>query len=230
MNPTKEEWQKEVRRIYEKIKSHTEPYAVNASGKEITIFPNVFSPAYFTDSLWFAENIAEIVSDKKLLEIGTGTGIIALFCALNGANVTATDLNPDAIKNARYNFEKHRVHVETYLGDMYEPLPKDSRFDFIFWNHPFNKGDNPNEEILLKAGFDFQYQGLERYIRGAEKHLNLHGRILLGTGNFADLEEIERIAEARRYTLALLKKESFPIEKGSDLLNDYRIYELKRQP
>lgn len=120
--------------------------------------------------------------------------LVALFIGLNGADVSVTDINPDAVENAKYNFEKHGIDAKTYCGDMYEPLPKEARFDFIFWNHPFNRGDDPNEETLLKSGFDFQYASLEKYIAEAYLHLNPNGRILLGTGKFALLSEVEQIA------------------------------------
>ena len=231
MKPSKKIFQEEIRGVFEKVKKHTQKYSIEIGGKSITIFPNVFSPKYFTDSLWFAENLADIVGQSSLLEIGTGTGIIALFSALNGANVAATDLNPNAIKNAKYNFEKYEVQIGTYSGDMYEPLPKDSRFDFIFWNHPFNRGNDPNEEILLRAGFDFQYKSLDKYIADAHKHLTEDGRLLLGTGSFAEIDKIEEIASSHGYSLGLLRKGNpCPIQTEGNFMNDYRIYELKRQP
>jgi methylase of polypeptide subunit release factors len=220
------EWEKEVRDVFEKIKIHKKPYSMKINKIEIEIFPNVFSPSYFTDSKWFAETLPKIVGKKSLLEIGTGTGIITLFSALNGAKVTATDINSDAIENAKCNFKKHNVNVRTYLGDMYKPLPQDKKFDFIFWNHPFNKGDNPHEEILLKAGFDFQYKSLKRYISEAHNYLNLNGRLLLGTGNFAILSEIKEIASANNYKMKLLRKIKIPLAADSSINNDYRIYEF----
>ena len=223
---TQKDWEQEVRDVFTKIKSHKERYSLDINGIEVHVFPNVFSPAYFTDSKWFAETIPKIVGQHSLLEIGTGTGIVALFTALNGADVSATDINPDAVENARYNFEKHGIDAKTYCGDMYEPLPKNARFDFIFWNHPFNRGDDPNEEILLQSGFDFQYASLEKYIGEAHRYLNPNGRLLLGTGNFALLSEVEQIAAKHNYKMLLLEKVKIPLAADSSIDNDYRIYEF----
>ncbi|MDD5731962.1 MAG: methyltransferase [Patescibacteria group bacterium] len=224
MNKPKE-WEQEVRDVFEKIKSHKEPYSVNVNGVEVYIFPDVFSPAYFTDSTWFAETIPEIVGQHSFLEIGTGTGIIALFVALNGGQVSMTDINPSAIENAKYNLEKHGISAKTYLGDMYEPLPKDEKFQFIFWNHPFNRGDNPNEEVLLKSGFDFQYMSLEKYISEAHQHLEADGRLLLGTGGFT-FPEIKKIADKFGYKMELLRDIGIPLAENSTIHNEYRIYEF----
>ena len=43
-------------------------------------------------------------ADARYLEIGTGTGILGILCLQNGADeVVATDINPAAVANARYN-------------------------------------------------------------------------------------------------------------------------------
>lgn len=225
MTPQKE-WERAVRDVFEKVKSHKEKYSLEVNGIEVHVFPNVFSPVYFTDSAWFAEAIPKIVGQHSFLEIGTGTGIVSLFSGLNGAHVSSTDINSDAVENARYNFEKYGIDAETYCGDMYEPLPKSARFDYIFWNHPFNRGDDPNEETLLKSGFDFQYASLEKYIAEAHLYLNSNGRLLLGTGNFALLSEVEHIAAKHGYKLKILEKVKIPLAADSSIDNDYRVYEF----
>lgn len=223
---SQKEWEQEVRAVFEKIKAHKVAYSINIKGIELHIFPNVFSPKYFTDSKWFSETVLKIVGQHKLLEIGTGTGIVALFAALNGAEVSATDINPDAVANAKYNFKKHNVKIKTYCGDIYEPIPKEEKFDFIFWNHPFNFGDNLDEDTLLRGGFDFQYKSLEKYIAGAHLHLNPNGKLLLGTGNFALLSKIKELAAKYDYKMKLLKKVEIPLAADSSIDNDYRIYEF----
>lgn len=222
------EWESEVRKIYRKIKSHKKSYTIIIDRISVVIFPNVFSPKYFTDSVWFARILPEIVKKKNLLEIGTGTGIVALFAALGGAKITATDINADATANAAYNFKKHKIPVKTFTGDMYTPLPKNSRFDFIFWNHPFNRGENCKENILLKSGFDFHYESLEKYISGAHLHLKPRGKLLLGTGNFATLSEIKRIVSRNNYAMRLLRRTKLPLSEGSKISNEYHIYRLFR--
>jgi methylase of polypeptide subunit release factors len=228
MNARKE-WEKDVKIVFNKMKSHKKIYSIHINKTKLYIFPDVFSPAYFTDSNWFAKTVAKIVGKHSLLEIGTGTGIVALFAALNGANVTVSDINPAAVKNAEYNFKYHQIKAKAYCGDMYKPIPSKEKFDFIFWNHPFSKGTNPNEDILLKSGFDFQYQGLEQYISEAHFHLNPKGRLLLGTGNFARLSEVKKLSAKYNYKLKLLKKISMPLTAGNTIENNYRVYELVKK-
>ena len=70
--------------------AHVEPYATSSAGLDIVVMPNVFSPAYFTDSEWFATEIAAIVGRGRLLDIGTGTGVVALLAHLQGASAFAS--------------------------------------------------------------------------------------------------------------------------------------------
>lgn len=224
--PDQKAWEKEVRAVFGKMSVHKEPYDIEVNGVQISVFPDVFSPAYFTDSKWFAETVPRIAGRTRFLEIGTGTGIVALFVALDGGQVTATDINPNAVQNANHNFDRHGIKAHTYLGDLYEPLPKNATYDVIFWNHPFNKGDDPDERMLLKAGFDYQYQNLDRYIGESKLHLAPEGKLLLGTGNFALLSEIEAIAAKHGFTMRLLERVEIPLAASSEMENDYRIYEL----
>lgn len=223
----REQWQEEVRTIYEKIRGHKEAYHIEVNGLKIKVLPNVFSPGYFADSAFFAREIPQIVGKSSLLEIGTGTGVVTLAAALNGAEVYATDINLDAVENADINFFEYDVKVCLLEGDVFDALPNVLKVDFIFWNHPFNRADQPVDDMLLRAGFDHDYKGLRKYISGARGHLNPEGTLLLGTGNFADLDEMARIAEANKFRPVLLKKEETELSPGTGIKNDFRIYHLE---
>lgn len=223
-------WKKDLFQIYDKIKSHTEAYESVSNGVSIVILPNVFSPKYFTDSEYFAKVISETVGDKSLLEVGTGTGIVALSAALRGSNVTALDINPDAVENTKLNFKKYNISTDNVLfSDVYSALGDNQKFDFIFWNHPFNNWPEQVEDVLLLAGLDYQYTALSRYVSDAYKHLKEGGRLLLGTGNNADLSSINIIAQENGYVTKVIAEEIFPLEAEGDLINSYLVLEFVKQ-
>lgn len=222
-------WVKEVKEIYQKVKSHSTSYVIDFLETKITVCPNVFSPKYFNNTKWYAERLPNIIGNSSLLEIGTGTGAIALHCCLKGANVTATDVNKDALNCAKRNFKNTNQNIPAYLGDVYEPLPKDSKFDFIFWNHPYNNSKEEIKDDLIMAGFDYNYNSLKKYIEGARQFLvDPNKGLLLGTGGHADLDTILDICIENDYTLCLLDAVNMPLSDGSIALNDFRIYELKK--
>ena len=221
-----EEYAEEDLRAYERLRAHKEPYAMQAFGCELLIYPGVFSPKYFTDSLWFAEQIADLVGTRSLLEIGTGTGIIALCAGLRGASGVGTDINPAAVANARHNFSRYCPHFEARQGDLFEPLKSGEQFDVVLWNHPFFKTRH-FDDLLLRAGFDFEYRGLRAYLAGANEFLSPGGDVLLGTGNAAALNQIEIICRELGRKLELLRLAEQPVHPGSVVLNDYRIYAVR---
>ena len=212
------------------MRAKTRPYDVECNGLLLKVLPNVYAPTYFTDSLWFAEQLPEIVKSGSLLEIGTGTGIIAISCATMGARVVCTDVNPIAVQNARINVRRYRLSVSVRKGNLYEPLRPKERFDFIFWAHPFNNWKSEVTDLLLKSGRDHAYQGLRGYIAGAYRHLRAGGKLLLGTGDSADLLTLAAIAAEFGYALDPLREVSMQLELGRKAMIRYFIYHLRELP
>ena len=221
-----QDWKQKILYIYERMKAKAQkPYDVVYGGVEFIVYPNVYAPEFFDDSLWYAKQLQDIVGKKSLLEIGTGTGVIGIFCAKGGTKVTVTDINPDAVKNAQANVDRHNLPISVREGNLYEPLSSEEKFDFIFWAHPFNPWDMP-VDMLLASGIDPQYEGLRGYVSGAKNHLTPDGKLLLGTGDSADLRLIESIAHDNGYTLKLLREIDQPLEPGKeDRIKDL-IYEF----
>jgi predicted nicotinamide N-methyase len=62
----------------------------------LIVRPTVFHPRYFISSRRFAEFIDTLnLGGKRVLDVGTGTGILAIAAARAGAEtVIATDINP----------------------------------------------------------------------------------------------------------------------------------------
>lgn len=214
--------------IYDRVrqKSANGPYDVAFGDLTLTVLPEVYPPTAFTDTLWFAGQVKDIVGQKSLLEIGTGSGAIAIVCAKNGAHVVATDVNPDAVRNTELNNKRYGLDVVVRLGDMYNALQPREKFDYIFWAHPFNNWDVPVEDMLLRSGLDYHYQALRAYIVGAQEHLNSDGKLLIGTGDSADLKTLAEIAAENNYDLQLLRKVTMPLENGSEKNITDLLYEL----
>lgn len=206
------------------------PYHVSFGIFSLTVLPAVYPPTAFTDTLWFAKQMPEIVGARSLLEIGTGTGAIAIACARGGAKVTATDINQEAVKNAYLNAKVHNLDIDVRQGDLYQPIRQPEKFDFIFWSHPFNNWETPVNDILLRSGLDYKYESLKGYIENAKNHLSPNGRLLLGTGDTADLKTIFATAHKAGYSLKLLSKTTMPLETDGDVFITYLLYEFIEAP
>ena len=216
---TYEAFRKKIRARFEELSEQEQVQTMPFRGEHLQIFPQVFSPKLFSESVWFGKQLTPLCQGKKLLEVGTGTGIIAIMCAQAGARVTATDINPEAVRNAQENFQTYNVEGQVYYADVYTGLPEDKKYDIIFWNHPFNLSTEPEKKDLLKSIFDYRYKALEQYVAQARNYLTQNGRLLLGTGNLADFKQLERIAQRHNYTLKELSKDRCYIDN-----DDFELY------
>jgi ribosomal protein L3 glutamine methyltransferase len=175
--------------------------------------------AYLMGRMWFAglefevdrrvivprSPFAELIHDRfepwigpgrvhRILDIGTGSGCIAIACALAfpDARVDAVDVSPEALEVARRNVARHGVgdRLRLHLGDVYAPLG-DARYDLIVSNPPYvsdaEMQDLPPEylhepELALRAGAD----GLDvvrRILGGLSQHLEPGGALFVEVGD-----------------------------------------------
>ena len=66
----------------------------------------------------------ETVAGRRVLDLGTGSGIVAIAAAKCGANVTAVDVDPHAIAAAELNAEANSVRISLVCEDLLDgPAP-----------------------------------------------------------------------------------------------------------
>jgi len=128
----------------------------------------------------------------SILELGTGSGCIAIACAyaFPDASVMATDISPAALVIARRNVTDHELgdRVTLVEADVYGGL--EGRFDLIVSNPPYvdesTLDDVPEEyahepRLGLAAGADGM-DIVRRIITGAARHLSEHGALVVEVG------------------------------------------------
>lgn len=200
---------------------------IKIDGYDFDVFPEVFSPLISSDTQWFIQQLMPMVKNKTFLEIGTGCGIIGCLAKLCGAQeVVVTDINPYAVKNAIHNVEKHHLNIPVLLGDVYDPLPVGSKFEVIFWNHPFNHTEDTSDQDsdLSFSVFDLHYSSLKKYFKYSRNFLENNGILLLGTGNIARINMIKKIASDNNYKMLLIKKDPINLSKFDIAKMDVRLY------
>ena len=83
------------------------------------------------DTFLLAENL-DINYGDSVLEIGTGTGLVAMYASKLTNKITVTDINFNALQLAEKNFKKNKINnIEIIFGNLFEPL-KNRKFDVIF--------------------------------------------------------------------------------------------------
>ncbi|MBI4021069.1 MAG: class I SAM-dependent methyltransferase [Candidatus Aenigmarchaeota archaeon] len=148
-------------------------------------FGRVF-PIFEDESAYFAKNI-QVDRRADVLDIGTGSGILAIAAAQEGAEVVAVDRNPRAISFAMRNAARNRVRskIRFLLGDGLEPVA--GMFDLITCNPPFNITPPGQKGALFSDGGPDGLRLARRILRQAPRHLRPAGKLQMivmspGTG------------------------------------------------
>ncbi|UTT85333.1 peptide chain release factor N(5)-glutamine methyltransferase [Vibrio pelagius] len=129
-----------------------EPVAYIVGEREFWSLPLKVSPSTLIPRP-DTERLVEVALDKTfgktgdILDLGTGTGAIALALAseMPNRNVTGIDLRPEAQQLASENAERLNITNTTFLnGSWFEPLSENSRFSLIVSNPPYIEKDDPH--------------------------------------------------------------------------------------
>lgn len=111
-------------------------------GNHFRVTPAVLIPRPETEELiqWFLDSFGESAEDTTILDIGTGSGCIAISLAklLPNVCVYATDISEESLEIARRNACDNNVRVLFYRQDVLHPGEKpDVRFQYILSNPPY---------------------------------------------------------------------------------------------
>ena len=189
----------------------------------INTHENVYVPA--EDSYLLAENL-EVENGKSVLEIGTGSGIVAMYASKLTDKVTATDINFDAIQLAESNFKANNIdNVELLFGNLFEPV-KDRKFDVILFNTPYL----PTEEgEVIEDNLNYAFDGglngrkvIDLFLNEVKNHLNDGGIVQLIQSSLSDNDETLNKLDELGFIAEITKKEHYFFE-DIVLINGYLI-------
>jgi len=113
----------------------------------------------------------EAPAGGRALDVGTGTGYVAIYLAKRGLEVEATDVSERALQVAGANIQRNQVPVRLYRSDLFQAVR--GEFDVIAFNPPMN----PRETELTRWVTSF----LRRHRRTADLLMRVFDRWLQGS-------------------------------------------------
>lgn len=131
-------------------------------------------------------------SAKEILDLGTGSGAIAIAIASERplANITATDINDSALKIAKLNADSHQIKNILFNKANWFDIANFNTYDLIVSNPPYISNDDPHlkqgdvqfEPISALASGEDGLDDLRTIIHESFKYLNTHGWLLVEHG------------------------------------------------
>jgi release factor glutamine methyltransferase len=150
----------------------------NVGGVPIIVLPDVFNPRLFRTGEALARYLERdpMRPGTRVLDLGTGSGIGAVFAAHRGAQVVATDITSEAVRCARVNalLNGLETRIDVRQGDLFDAV-RGERFELVLCNPPYFPGRPRDAWEHAWRSDDL----LERFLAGLPDVLIPTGRVLV---------------------------------------------------
>ena len=136
--------------------------------------PQVYAPG--DDTFLMIDAISTLsIEGKNILDLGTGTGILGLYCALSNAHVTASDIDELAIRHAADTARLLSVELKLIVSDLFSNIP--GQFDLVLFNPPYLPSEGAHDGTIDggSGGRDL----IIRFLEELPNHLQKDGSALL---------------------------------------------------
>lgn len=181
------------------------------------VFSDVYEPS--EDTFLLAENL-DVNYGDKVLDMGTGCGILAVLSARKASWVLAVDVNPHAVICARDNAKRNGFlkKIDFICGDIFSPLKKEPIFDLVIFNAPYLPTEEEPQEWI-----DYAWSGgrsgrkvLDRFLNEISDYLKGGGRLLLVQSSLSHVEK----------TLSELRDKSFQANVIGEVRSFFEVIAL----
>jgi len=180
-------------------------------GITVQINEEVFPPKFTLSTKILLEHIKPLnITNKNFLELGCGSGIVSLFAASKGANVTASDINQVAINELKLAANTNEIPLNVVYSDLFDNLSEQT-FDYIIINPPYYpKAPQNDKERAWFCGADFEY--FKKLFAQLPQQLAPNTWMILSED--CEIEHIKKIATKNGLSFELILQKSVVKEKN----------------
>lgn len=180
----------------------------------------IYSPS--EDSYLLLKHIKNYAKSKnrdlKILDMGTGSGLLAEEAMKYSDGVLAVDINPEAVEHVK------KKGIKAIKSDLFFKVK--GNFDLILFNPPYLPeyyDDNLEEDQAsqrITTGGKYGYEIIEKFFSQVKKHLEKDGKILIVFSNLTGKGKVDE----------LIKKNSFKFKQIDyeklEMFEELYVYEI----
>lgn len=203
-----------VKRYYSKART------VVYKDLKFTLYPTVFHPfIYLTTETLLNYVMSLDLTDKVILELGFGSGLISMQLAKNkGVEMHASDINAKAVEGLKENCKNLNIPISVYHSDLFSEIPL-SKIDYLLINPPFFSNEVKSiDEYAFYTGEDYDY--FHRLFEALKSDARTIANTLMILTNKCELDKIKSIASEYDVVFEI----QFSVVKQSE---EHFIYALK---
>lgn len=177
-----------------------EDKSIEVKGIKLKVKKGVFNPdKKITNSTSLVLNNLPVLKDKDVLDVGCGTGIIAIACALSGAKrVVAIDVDKNSLENAKINVKANNVQdkVEVIESDLFDKVH--GKFDYILANLPISD----KHWNLSVSTLDL----VKKFVIESLNHTKENGKIYIVWASFSKVSPLKQFFKEKSYNYKEIKQ------------------------
>ena len=164
---------------------------IKMSGLTLTTYPDIWNPKKGKSTKMFVGLLSKynIKETEKVLDIGTGCGILALLVWKKGVkNISATDISEESIANAKFNFASVKADIPCKQSNVFSNIR--GKFDLILFNAPASHPKRIHSKVGKRALWSDDENILKSFVSSLPKYLHKNGRALVLCSRFVDFDPL----------------------------------------
>jgi release factor glutamine methyltransferase len=173
----------------------------------------IYSPR--EDSYLLEKQVKKYSKNKKVLDIGSGSGIQSLTALHSGASsVTSSDISDEVISHLKKLAKENNYPIKIIQSNLFNNIK--SKFDLIIFNPPYLPEDEEKledkESQLITTGGKRGDEIIIKFLKQSINHLNKNGIILLLLSSLTPQDKILKLLSKLSLSHKIISQENLFME------------------
>jgi len=182
--------------------------------RPIYVFPEVYVPS---DDTYLLAKYVKPNTNDVVLDMGTGSGILAILASEHAKKVIATDINPHALRCAALNIKINGLNekIEVRQGDLFKSINANELFDLIIFNPPNLPVKEEDGKVWLEKAWSGGVNGreiIDRFLKEFQCFLNKNGSVLMIQSSLSNKNETNKKIQKQGFHIEFLEEKKLNFE------------------